>query len=113
MNAPISAALLQLRATAPAAEVQPTVPSSLALLAEKFVFKGLLLDLYGHADEADGCSVEAVALTGSVVNLASVFTLAQLTTIGWALDKAGVEQRAASAVEDRADRAAWDKAAMS
>jgi hypothetical protein len=111
MNAPISAALLQLRAAAPAAALQPTVPSNLALLASNYVFKGLHLDLYGLADDADGCSVEAVAVTGGVVNLASIFSLAQLTTMGWAVDKAGVEARAASAAEDRAERVAWDRAA--
>ena len=113
MNAPISAALLAARAVnaAPAPKLQPTVPSDLVLLMTGHVFKDLHLDLYGHADAADGCSVEAVALTGTVVNLANLFSLAQLTVMGWAVDRAGVEARAASRTEGRADRAAWDRAA--
>ena len=113
MNAPINAALLQLRAAAPAATRQPTVPSGLVLLATAHQFKGLYLDLYGIADAADGCSVEAVALTGTTVNLVALVSPAQMAVMGWAVDKAGVEARAASAAEDRAERAAWDKAAMS
>lgn len=113
MNAPISAALLAARAVnaAPAPALQPTVPSCLPLLFERYRFKELLLDLYGHADAADGCSVEAVALTGTVVNLASIVTPAQMAVMGWAVDRAGVQARAASREDGRAGRAAWDRAA--
>jgi hypothetical protein len=113
MNAPINAALLAARAVnaTPVPSLQPTVPSGLALLFAGYRFKELHLDLYGHADQDDGCTVEAVALTGTTVNLVCLFSLAQMAVMGWAVDRAGVEARAASRNEGRAERAAWDRAA--
>lgn len=113
MNAPISAALLQLRAanSVPAVD-QPQIAADLALLMAGHKFKGLRLDLYGHADQNDGCEVVAVALAGTEVDIAPLLTMAQLTVMGWAVDKAGIEARAASRAEAVADRAAWDRAAM-
>lgn len=115
MNAPINAALLQLRAinAAPAPSLQPTVPSGLALLKSSHLHAELYLDLYGVADQDEGCSVLAVALAGTTVNLVALFTQAELTKMGWAVDKAGVQARAASREDGRAERAAWDRAAMS
>ncbi|RFP19143.1 hypothetical protein D0T23_05000 [Duganella sp. BJB475] len=111
MNAPLNVALLQLSAAAAPVAEQPQVAAGLALLLAGHQFKGLHLDLYGHADEDDGCEVVAVALSGTQVDIAPLLTLAQLSVMGWAVDKVGIEARAASGKEGRAERAAWDRAA--
>jgi hypothetical protein len=112
MNAPINLALLQMRANAAPAIEQPQVAADLALLKSAHNHDGLYLDLYGVADEDDGCSVEAVTLAGGKVDVPSLLTNAELTKLGWAVDRAGVAARAASRDEGRAERAAWDRAAM-
>jgi hypothetical protein len=115
MNAPINLALLQLLANAAPAIEQPQVAADMALLKPAHNHDGLYLDLYGVADEDDGCSVEAVTLAGAGIkgaDLSQLFSPGQLTKLGWAVDRAGVAARAASRDEGRAERAAWDRAAM-
>jgi hypothetical protein len=112
MNAPINLALLQLLANAAPAIEQPQVTADLALLKSAHNHDGLYLDLYGVADEDDGCSVAAVTLAGGKVDVSSLLTNAELTKLGWAVDRAGVAARAASRDEGRAERAAWDKGQM-
>lgn len=79
MNAPISAALLQLRAGAIATPVirgdeplrtvyvvqQPLVPATARLLRAGYEHGGLRIDLYGTLDAA-GYEVEHAALTGAL-----------------------------------------------
>jgi hypothetical protein len=116
VNAPISAALLQLRASNVAPVItfaQPQVPAGMRQLMAGYLLHGVYVDLYGMADAADGCAVEAVAPAGTRLNLVSLFSHAELAQMERAVDRAGVEARAASRAEGGADRAAWDKAAMS
>jgi hypothetical protein len=79
VNAPISAALLQLRAGAIATPViqgdeplrtvyvvqQPLVPTTARLLRAGYEHDGLRIDLYGTLDSA-GYEVEHAALTGAL-----------------------------------------------
>lgn len=90
---------------------QPEVAADLTCLMRGYVYDGLYLDLYGYADEDDGCSVEAVTLAGSKVDISGLLTLAQMSKMGWAVDRAGVEARAKSRDENRAERAVWNMAA--
>lgn len=64
MNAPISAALLQLRANAPAARVQPKIPATARLLCHGYEHDGLWVDLYGTLDAA-GYEVEHVGVSSA------------------------------------------------
>jgi hypothetical protein len=114
MNAPVSAALLQLMAgnVAPVTFAQPQVPAGMRQLMAGHLLRGVYVDLFGMADVEQGCTVEAVAPSGTRLNLVSFFSHAELAGMERAVDRAGVEARAASRNEDRADRRAWDKAAM-
>lgn len=64
MNAPISAALLQLRANVPAARVQPLIPPTARLLCHGYEHDGLWVDLYGALDAA-GYEVEHVGVSSA------------------------------------------------
>lgn len=113
MNAPISAALLQLRAAAPADDglSQPLIPAAAKLLKSRFEHNGLLVDLYGDFD-ASGYEVQHVGLHASL----------DRADLGVWLDKAVLLQLSAwcnrrlpsteelllaSQQEDRAERHLW------
>ncbi|TFW15925.1 hypothetical protein [Duganella callida] len=114
MNAPISAAVLQLRSNAPAPRVQPTVPPTARLLAAQFEHDGLLVDLYGSLDES-GYLVEHVALWPSQHQQLKVDLGAWLApTVLFQLSAwcnrrlpSTDELLLASQHEDRAERALW------
>lgn len=111
MNAPINPAILAAASAASATMPrcapieQPCIPADMALLMSGFSQDGLYLDLYGYADEDDGCSVEAVALMGDDRDLTVLFKAGALKTLSWAVDRAGVQSRARSRDEGRAERA--------
>ncbi len=111
MNAPISAALLAARATLPRNLVpeQPLIPADMSCLMAGYLHDGLVLDLYGFADEDDGCSVEAVTLNGSKVDVAALVSPQQMKQMGWAVDRAAVRAKEASRAEGRAERHAMDR----
>jgi hypothetical protein len=111
MNAPVAAALLAARAVTPPRPViaQPTVPADLICLMCNYLHDDLYLDLYGVADEDDGCSVEAVTLAGSRVNIAALVKPEQLKQMGWAVDRAAVRARAMDQAQARAERAVFDR----
>ncbi|MRW88824.1 hypothetical protein GJ699_02365 [Duganella sp. FT80W] len=114
MNAPVSIAILAARATLPSnpQPEQPQVPDNLSRLATRYLHGNLILDLHGYADEDEGCSVEAVSLTGTRDDISELVSPAQMKQMGWAVDRAAVRAKQASRAEDRADRAAWDRAAI-
>ena len=110
---PVEAALAAARGTTAelVAISQPAVPAGLPLLKRAHQFRDLLLDLYGFTNANDGCTVEAVALTGTLVNLApSLVTWPQLSSMAWELDKAGLAERAAAAGEAKAEGVLLDRA---
>lgn len=109
----VQAALVAARGTTAelVAISQPAVPAGMKLLARGHEFRGVYLDLYGHADDVDGCTVEAVTLTGCLVDLShSLLTMPQLTALAWRLDKAGLAARAAAAGEAKAEGVLLDRA---
>lgn len=90
---------------------QPAVPAGMKLLARAHQFRGVYLDLYGHADADNGCSVEAVTLTGSLVDLSlSLLNMPQITRLAWQLDKINLAARAAAAGEAKAEGVLLDRA---
>lgn len=113
MNAPVSAALLAARAVMPPSPVitQPTVPADQVCLMCNYLHDDLYLDLYGMADEDDGCSVEAVTLAGdpAKVNVTALVKPEQLKQMGWAVDRAAVRARAMDQAQARAERAVFDR----
>lgn len=108
---PVEAALAAARgATAELVAIsQPTVPAGMALLASGHEFRGIYLDLYGHADDDNGCSVEAVTLAGHAVDLSAALTVAQLSVMSWKLDKLFLANRAAAAGEAKAEGVLLDR----
>ncbi|MRW82942.1 hypothetical protein GJ698_02405 [Pseudoduganella sp. FT26W] len=111
MNAPISAALLQLRANAPAARVQPTVPHNARLLASAYEHDGIYLDLRGVLDSA-GYDVEDVSLAGSTVALTALFSRDQLRQMSDWCDEHLPSAHALQLVsqqESRAERLQWER----
>jgi hypothetical protein len=113
MNAPISAALLAARARATLPRTfqpeQPQVPADLTCLMVGYLHDGLVLDLYGYADEDEGCSVEAVTLTGSTVDISALVSYAQMHQMGAAVDRAAVRAKQASRAEQRAEILDWQR----
>lgn len=113
MNAPLNTALLAACATSPRhiALEQPQVPADAVLLMPGYLHDVLYLDLYGTPDDDNGCSVEAVALAGARVDISALFEQPELIKMGWAADKHGVRQRAASRDEGQINRLEWDRSA--
>ena len=109
---PVEAALAAARAKAELVAIsQPAVPAGMKLLARAHEFRGVYLDLYGHADDNDGCTVEAVTLTGCLVNLVpSMVDWPARRAMAWELDKAGLAERAAAAGEAKAEGVLLDRA---
>lgn len=90
---------------------QPAVPAGMKLLARAHEFRGIYLDLYGQVDADNGCSVEAVALTGCLTDLShSLVTMPQMTALAWRLDKVFLAERAAAAGEAKAEGVLLDRA---
>ncbi|SDF79956.1 MULTISPECIES: hypothetical protein [unclassified Duganella] len=110
MNAPVAAALLAARAVTPAkpAITQPAVPADLICLMCNYLHDDLHLDLYGFADEDDGCSVEAVTLAGHNINVSALIKPEQFKQMSWAVDRAAVRARAMDQAQARAERAVFD-----
>lgn len=109
MNAPVSAALLQLRANAPALRMQPTVPNGARLLATAYEHDGVYLDLHGTLD-AGGYDVEHVSLVGSVVAITVLFSREQLRQMSDWCDEHLPSAHALQLVsqqEARAERMQW------
>lgn len=110
MNAPISAALLQLRAGAEALGFeQPTVPPDLTRLMCGYLHDNLYLDLWGIANEDEGCSVEAVTEAGRATDLSALIKPEQLKQMAWAVDRAALRNKAISQEQARAERAVFDR----
>lgn len=127
MNAPISAALFQLRADAvPAPAVgggqslrtvyvvkQPLVPTTARLLRIGYEHDGLRIDLYGTLDSA-GYEVEHAALTGALdpIDVAVWLTREQLRQMSDWCDRHLPSAQALQLVsqqEARAERAQWER----
>lgn len=116
MNAPISAALLQLRAAAPADDglSQPLIPVTAKLLKSRFEHNGLLIDLYGDFD-ASGYEVRHVGLHASVDRADLAVWLERpvlLQLSAWCNRRlpSTDELLLASQQEDRAERIQWERA---
>ncbi|MYM81127.1 hypothetical protein GTP44_04030 [Duganella sp. FT50W] len=125
MNAPISAALLQLRAGNVAASAakadgqlravqvvtQPMVPTDVRLLRSGYEHDGLRLDLYGTLDAA-GYEVESAALSGATekIDVTVWLTREQLRQMSDWCDRhlpSAHELGLVSQQEARADLAMW------
>jgi hypothetical protein len=128
MNAPISAALLQLRAGNIAAPVregdeqlravlvvtQPLVPSTARLLRLGYEHDGLRLDLFGTLDEA-GYEVEHASLSGTAdsIDVAVWLTREQLRQMSDFCDRtmpSAHQLQLVSQQEARAERMQWERA---
>lgn len=101
MNAPAKLSMF-----APKIE-QPVVAADLKLLMSGYNHDGLYLDLYGHADEDDGCEVMAVTVHGASVDISSLLTLAQTAKMGWAADRAALASRQSSAEDAAIEAYRW------
>jgi hypothetical protein len=127
MNAPISAALLQLRAGAIATPVmqgdeplrtvyvvqQPLVPTTARLLRAGYEHDGLRIDLYGTLDSA-GYEVEHVALTGALdqIDVGAWLTREQMRQMSDWCDRhlpSTHELKLVSQQEARAERMQWQR----
>ncbi|MYN42693.1 hypothetical protein GTP55_25445 [Duganella sp. FT109W] len=127
MNAPISAALLQLRAGQVAAPVtqgdeplrtvyvvqQPLVPTAARLLRAGYEHDGLRIDLYGTLDAA-GYEVEHAALTGALdqIDIAVWLTREQLRQMSDWCDRhlpSAHELKLVSQQDARAERLQWQR----
>lgn len=127
MNAPVSAALLQLRAGTIAAPVregdeslravlvvtQPMVPPTARLLRMGYEHDGLRLDLFGTLDAA-GYEVEHVALSGTAdrIDLAVWLTREKLRQMSDFCDRTMPSAHALQLVsqqEARAERLEWER----
>lgn len=114
MNAPISAALLQLRTAAPVAPLaQPMIPATLRLLRAGYEHDGLRIDLYGTLDEA-GYDVQCAALAAAteLVDLAAWLTPEQLRQMSDWCDRhlpSAHELSLVSQQEAQAERAQWER----
>jgi len=109
MNAPVSAALLQLRAAVAPRRMQPTVASDKRVLAVQYEHDGLYLDLHGTLDAA-GYDVEVVTLTGDVRAITALFSRQQLREMSDWCDRMLPSAQAlllVSQQEARAERAMW------
>jgi hypothetical protein len=128
MNAPISAALLQLRATASAPLTagdyplrtvyvvqQPLVPATARLLRAGYEHDGLRIDLYGTLDAA-GYEVEHAALTGALdqIDVAVWLTREQMRQMSDWCDRhlpSAHELKLVSQQDARAERRQWERRA--
>ncbi len=126
VNAPISAALLQLRAgaAAPATTAdeplrtvyvvqQPLVPTTARLLRAGYEHDGLRIDLYGTLDAA-GYDVQHVALTGALdqIDISAWLTREQLRQMSDWCDQHLPSAHALQLVsqqEARAERIQWER----
>ena len=127
MNAPISAALLQLRAGQVAMPVlegdeplrtvyvvqQPLVPTTARLLRAGYEHDGLRIDLYGTLDSA-GYEVEHAALTGALdpIDIAVWLTREQLRQMSDWCDRklpSAHDLQLVSQQEARAERIQWER----
>ncbi len=127
MNAPISAALLQLRAgviATPAIQgdeqlrtvyvvQQPLVPATARLLRAGYEHDGLRIDLYGTLDDA-GYEVRHVALTGALdqIDVGVWLTPEQLRQMSDWCDRNLPSANALQLVsqqEARAERIQWER----
>ena len=89
---------------------QPAVPAGMKLLVRDFLFKGVYVDLYGHMDEADGSSVEAVTEPGRLTTYASWLSTTDLHRLSGAVDRIYLAERAAAAGEAKAEGVLLDRA---
>lgn len=96
---------------------QPAVPRDAKLLMAAYDYDGLKLDLWGYPDDAGGCEVHGVTVHGVYVakgslpvDISSLLSLAQLTKIGWDVDRHLVDVRQEEAQNARIEYCQWERA---
>lgn len=107
---PLALAAARAVSPAPAPRTEQPQLSTIALdcLMTGYLHDEVYLDLYGYADEDDGCMVEGVVLAGTKIDLTCMTKPEELRRMERFIDSRAVTAKQAARQEARADAAQYD-----
>jgi hypothetical protein len=113
-NEAVQLALAAARAVSPAPAPRIEQPQlatvDLDCLMTGYLHDEVYLDLYGYADEDDGCMVEGVALAGTKIDLTCMTKPEELRRMERFVDSRAVAAKQSARQEARAESAYYDRA---